>query len=121
MTGEIKSYRDLKVWQKSIDLVKEVYALTRKFPKQETFGLTNQIQRSAISIPSNIAEGQARQHASEFRQFLYIALGSAAELDTQMVIAYELQYMTEPQMRDIEMRIIEIRKMIFGLLARLPH
>ena len=82
MAGEIKSHRDLFVWQKSIELVKEIYALTRKFPKSETFGLANQMQRAAVSIPSNIAEGHTRQHTGEFRQFLFTALGSAAELDT---------------------------------------
>lgn len=119
MTGEVRSYRDLKVWLKGIELVKEVYALTRKFPKIETYGLADQLQRSAVSIPSNIAEGQGRQHTGEFRQFLHMALGSAAELDTQTIIALELGYISQAEALGIERRIVEIRKMIYGLINHL--
>ena len=121
MAGEIKSHRDLKIWQKGIELVKIVYLLTRKFPKSETFGLANQMQRSAVSIPSNIAEGQARQHTGEYRQFLYTALGSAAELDTQTVIACELGYIDKEESTKIEESIGEIRRMTYTLISRLPH
>jgi four helix bundle protein len=120
MAGEIKSHRDLIVWQKSFALVKAIYGLTRKFPKSETFGLANQMQRAAVSIPSNIAEGHTRQHTGEFRQFLFTALGSAAELDTQIIIAAELGYITEQEAKDIEQRIIEIRKMTYSLINHLP-
>ena len=72
-----KSYRDLKVWRKGIDLVKEVYALTKKFPKHEIYGLADQMRRSSVSVPSNIAEGQGRQHTGEFRQFLHVEIGRA--------------------------------------------
>ncbi len=115
----IKSYRDLIIWQKGIALVKEVYKLTRKFPRAETFGLMSQLRRSAISVPSNIAEGQARQHTREFRQFLFTALGSLAELDTQLYIALELNYLNTEEIAGIDEKITEIRRMIRGLLARL--
>jgi four helix bundle protein len=121
MTTEIKSYRDLKIWQKGIQLVKVVCVLTRKFPKSETFGLASQMQRSAVSIPSNIAEGHARQHTGEYRQFLYVALGSAAELDTQMVIASELGYITKEELSRVEIDIVEIRRMIYALISHLSH
>ena len=120
MASEVRSYRDLKVWQKGIDLAKAVYALTRKFPKYETYGLADQLRRSSVSVPSNIAEGQARQHTAEFRQFLHTALGSAAEVDTQVMIAFELGYITEQDAKDIEQRIIEIRRMTYALIAHLP-
>ena len=118
--GKVRSYRDLTVWQKGIGLVKEVYRLTHKFPKHETFALANQLQRSVVSIPSNIAEGQARQHTGEFRQFLYTALGSAAEVDTQVIIAHELGYIAETEANDIEARVIEVKKMLYTLISRLP-
>lgn len=121
MTTEIKSYRDLKIWQKSIELVKTIYVLTRRFPKYETFGLASQMQRSAVSIPSNIAEGHARQHTGEYRHFLYIALGSAAELDTQTVIAYELGYITQEELTKVTEDIAEIRRMTYALISRLPN
>ncbi len=118
--SEIKSYRDLKVWRKGIDLAKTVYALTQKFPKYEMYGLADQLRRSAVSVPSNIAEGQARQHTGEFRQFLHMALGSAAEVDTQVVLAFELGYITEKEADEIQERIVEIRKMTYALIAHLP-
>ncbi len=116
-----KSYRDLKVWRKGIDLVKEVYTIAGKFPKHEIFGLADQMRRSSVSVPSNIAEGQGRQHTGEFKQFLHIALGSAAEVDTQTVIAFELGYITKDESERIEAMILEIRKMIYGLIAHLPQ
>lgn len=119
MAGEIKSYRDLKIWQKGIELVKQVYALTLKFPPHEKYALADQLRRSAVSVPSNIAEGQARQHTGEFRQFLYMAIGSAAEVDTQIVIAFELGYIAEQEMKQIENLITEIRKMSYSLISRL--
>ncbi len=119
MTTGVRSYRDLKIWQKGIELAKMVYALTRKFPKYETYGLADQLRRSAVSVPSNIAEGQARQHTGEFRQFLYMALGSLAEVDTQIVIALEMGYITDEEASAIQSLIIELQKMIHALIARL--
>ena len=119
MTTGVRSYRDLKVWQKGIELSKIAYALTRKFPKYETYGLADQLRRSAVSVPSNIAEGQARQHTGEFRQFLHIALGSLAEVDTQIVIALEMGYITAEDASAIQGLIVELQKMMHALIARL--
>jgi four helix bundle protein len=113
----MKSYRELKVWQKGIELVKLVYSLTDNFPKKEMYGLANQLQRAAVSIPSNIAEGQARKGDKEFSRYLHIALGSLAELDTQVEIACQLEYIEDAaQINEI---IIELRKMLNGLINRL--
>jgi four helix bundle protein len=116
---KIKSYRELLIWQKGIALVKEIYILTRKLPKMEKFTLVDQMHRSAISIPSNIAEGQARQHPKEFRQFLFMALGSLAELDTHLVVAKELEYLSENDLKNINEKITELRRMTRGLLSKL--
>jgi len=116
---KVKSYRDLLIWQKGIALVKDIYEITKKFPKYERFILINQILRAAISIPSNIAEGQARQYSKEFRQFLYMALGSLAELDTQLTIAVELKYITDENLNGIGEKIVELRRMIMGILSKL--
>ena len=88
----MKSYRDLIVWQESIKLVKSVYVISQEFPKEEIFSLTNQLRRAVVSIPSNIAEGQRRRTSKDFLQFVQIAFGSAAEVDTQIEIAYQLGY-----------------------------
>jgi four helix bundle protein len=120
MSNKVKDYRDLIIWQKGIELVKNVYNLTSEFPQEEKFGLVNQLRRSAVSVPSNIAEGQARQHTKEFRQFLYMALGSLAEVDTQLIISKELSYISENDLADPAAQIIEMRKMIYTLVSRLP-
>jgi four helix bundle protein len=95
MTGveKSRSYRDLEVWKRSIALVKDIYEATAQFPPAENFGLVQQIRRAAVSIPSNIAEGQFRNYTKEFKQFLSIALGSAAELETQLIIAHRVNYL----------------------------
>jgi len=87
---KVKNYRDLLVWKQGIELVKLIYKITQQFPKEEIYGLTSQIRRSAVSIPSNIAEGHARDSLKEYIQFLSVAAGSLAELQTQLVIAKEL-------------------------------
>ena len=113
---KMKTHKDLDVWNKSVSLVTLVYEVTKSFPKDEIYGLTNQIRRSAVSIPSNIAEGSARQGNKEFAQFLYISLGSLSELETQLIIADNLKYIptsvSEPIMNDL----IDIRKMLIGLI-----
>ena len=91
----VMTHRDLDVWKNGIELVKKIYILTKDSPKEEIYTLTSQIRRSAISIPSNIAEGAARNSKKEFIQFLYIALGSAAELETQLNVAKELGYIKD--------------------------
>ena len=121
MGTEVRSYRDLKVWQRGIELVKQVYALTRSFPQFENYGLADQLRRSAVSVPSNIAEGQARQHTGEFRHFLHMALGSAAAVDTQIIIAQQLGYISEEEAANVDACITEIRKMCHSLIAHLPR
>ncbi len=119
MEREIKSFRDLIIWQRGINLVKDVYKETGNFPKEELYGLTNQIRRSAISIPSNIAEGHIRQHRAEFRQFLNIALGSLAELETQIIIARELNYISNEKSESLIDQMRSLGKMIRGLTKKL--
>ena len=116
-----KSYRDLLVWQQGIVLVKEVYTLTKQFPKDEIYGLMSQIRRSAVSVPSNIAEGQARNSDNEFRRFLLIALGSLAELDTQIEISSLLGYLEESDTTQVQEKVIELRRMLFGLINSLSQ
>lgn len=120
MTQTVRSYKELKIWQKGINIVKLVYAITKHFPKSETYGLSSQMQRAAVSIPSNIAEGQTRQHTGEFRQFLYTSLGSAAELDTQLIVAVELGYVDSKTAQPIFNLLLEIRKMTYALIKKLP-
>jgi four helix bundle protein len=91
----MRTYKDLDVWKNEVELVKKIYTTTLDFPKEEMYGLTSQIRRSDISIPSNIAEGSARNGTKEFIQFLYIALGSAAELETQLIISKDLGYLKD--------------------------
>jgi four helix bundle protein len=114
-----RSYRDLNVWQLSIELVKGVYRVTQKFPAAEIYALTSQIRRAAISIPSNIAEGQGRASSKEFRQFLGIAMGSMAELETQLIIATEIDYMTSIELDRFQSSIDTIRKMTKSLAKNL--
>ncbi len=114
--GEIRTHKDLDVWKEAMNLVKEVYLVAENFPKEETYGLVSQIKRSAISIPSNIAEGAARSSRKEFIQFLYIALGSLAELETQLLLGQELGFIKVAQLDD---RIERQRRLILGLLKYL--
>jgi len=114
-----KSFRDLVVWQKAIDLVDEIYLQTGTFPTEENFGLKSQIRRSAVSIPSNIAEGQGRGTPKEFMRFLNIVLGSLAELDTQIEIALRQKMIGMDEGKLIIEQIIEIRKMTYGLINNL--
>jgi four helix bundle protein len=86
----LKSYKELKVWQKSIELVKEIYRITNGFPRNEIYGLVIQMRRAAVSIPSNIAEGYSRKNLKEYLQFLRVAYSSSAELETQLIIAKDL-------------------------------
>ncbi|MFH1233175.1 MAG: four helix bundle protein [Patescibacteria group bacterium] len=117
MNEEIKSYRDLIVWQKSIGLVVEIYQITKHFPKEELYGLTIQIRRCAISIPSNISEGRGRGTRKDFAQFLRIALGSANELQTQIEIAKRLNYIQEN--KKTNELLIEIIKMLNSMINKL--
>jgi len=109
------NFKKLNVWQKGRDLVKKIYLSTKKFPKEELYGLTSQIRRAAVSIPSNIAEGAGRNSEKEFSRFLDIANGSAFELETQIILSFDLEYITETEMNSILNLIEEIQKMIYGL------
>ena len=119
MAGKIRTYRDLDIWKAGIQLVKDIYKLTEKFPKQEMYGLVSQMRRSAISIPSNVAEGFRRYHNNEYKQFLYISLGSCAELETQITIAKELKYIQEDKEAVLLERLDHICRMISNLLKKL--
>lgn len=118
LTGA-RSYRDLIVWQKAIKLVKIVYRLSAMFPIEERYGLVSQIRRAAVSVPSNIAEGQARKSTGEFLQFLSHAEGSLAEVDTQLVIAIELGFATQEGVSEAVALIDECQRMLRTLRARL--
>ena len=113
MSG-IKTHKDLDIWQLAIQLVKHCYKLTKKFPKDEIYGLTLQIRRSAVSIPSNISEGAARSSKKELVHFLYYSLGSLAELETQIIIAAELRYLIESD--DIFEGIEKIRRKLLNFI-----
>ena len=113
------SYRDLIIWQKGMALAKVLYGATRNFPKEEQFGLVSQIRRAVVSIPSNIAEGQARKSKKEFIHFLYIAKGSLAELDTQCTLSCDLGYTTEDDYHAILENIAELQRMIYATIRSL--
>ncbi len=112
----MNNHKDLEVWKKSIDLVKDIYKTTQSFPKEEIYGLTNQIRRASVSISSNIAEGAARHHKNEFKQFLYISLGSLSELETQLIISKEINFINAEKFDYLENYLIMIRKMLLGLI-----
>ena len=111
---KVNTHHDLDVWKRSISYVTKIYELTETFPSEERFGLISQIRRSAISIPSNVAEGAARRSDKEFLQFLYISLGSVAELETQLIISNNLKFMESWDQLLSELN--EIKKIIVGLI-----
>ena len=110
-----RSYKDLDVWKLAVDFVKDVYDVTGKFPTAEIYGLTSQIRKAAVSIPSNIAEGQWRNSAKEFRQYLAVSLGSLAELETQLIIAEKINYINSGDLAPFLNSLDIIRKMIKSL------
>jgi four helix bundle protein len=117
----VQSYRDLIVWQKSIELVLEIYRATRGFPKTETYGLVSQLRRAAVSVPSNIAEGHARLSTGEFKQFLGHARGSLMEIETQILISRKLGHIDSVQSTILFNRAAEIGKVLNGLLSSLDR
>jgi four helix bundle protein len=119
MDAKIKDYKDLLVWQKSLLLAKQIYVLTKHFPSEEKFGLVSQMRRASVSVPSNIAEGQARNTTGEFVQFISHAEGSLAELDTQIRLSQDLEFCTSSQSGDILTRILELQKMLNSLRTKL--
>ena len=117
----VHNHRELIVWQKAMNLVELVYQATKQFPKEELYGLTSQLRRSAVSIPSNIAEGQARKSTAEFLRFLSIANGSRAEMETQILLAQRLNYVTKDTAQEILIFSEEISKMLYGLMRSLKR
>ena len=118
MGTSVKTFRDLKIWQQGIAIVKDIYQLSRRFPKEEMYGLTSQMRRAAISIPSNVAEGFKRNSEKEYRKFLFVALGSAAELETQVIISNELNYIGNSELARVCTKLDSLSKMIYRLISR---
>ena len=114
--NDLLSYRDLDVWKQSRLLVKNVYALSKKFPRDEQFGLTNQIRRAAVSIPSNIAEGCGRNHFKDSIQFFFISRGSLYEVETQLTVAHDLEFISEPELNIILEHVTRCKKLINGFI-----
>jgi four helix bundle protein len=115
---KIKNYKDLLVWQKGMDLAEAIYRLTESLPVCEQWGLTAQMRRAAISIPSNIAEGYGRQSTGHYKQFLSIARGSLLELETQVYLCIRLGYFRESEAEDILYRSLELNKMLSSLIRK---
>ena len=112
------NFQELKIWQKSMDIAEQTYRVTTKFPKEEKYGLTSQVRRSAISVPSNIAEGAGRNTDGEFKNFLGIANGSSNELFTQLVLSHRLELVSENTVKPILNELIEIQKMNYTLINK---
>ncbi|HEV2729836.1 MAG TPA: four helix bundle protein [Terriglobales bacterium] len=112
-----QSYKDLLAWQKAMNLVMEIYGATKSFPREELYGLTSQLRRAAISVPSNIAEGQARFSHREFRQFLSHARGSLVEIETQLLIAQSIQYLKPDEAKRLLDSSAELGRILNGLIA----
>jgi four helix bundle protein len=110
------NYKELKVWQKARELVKFIYGLTKKYPKEEIYALTSQVRRAAVSIPSNIAEGAGHSSKKEFSRYLGIAYASSCELDTQIILSYDLDFINQDELSNSGNYIEELQKMLSGLL-----
>ena len=115
----IASFKDLHVWQEGIELVKEVYVLCSKLPKEELYSLAAQMKRAALSVSSNVAEGHSRGHRAEYRQFVFVAIGSLAELETQIIMAEELQFLHGEDTASALLRIHRLRGMLITLARKL--
>jgi len=115
----VRSYKDLLVWQRSVQLALAIYRLTAAFPAEERYGLTSQLRRAGVSVPSNIAEGYGRGTRKEYKQFLAIARGSTLEVQTQLTIARELEFCQRDQMANAESLSEEVSKMLYSLVGKL--
>lgn len=115
----LKSYKDLKTWQKSYELCLEVYKITKGFPKEEIYGLTSQIRRAAVSVPCNIAEGYGRKTTPEYIRSLYIAYGSTCELETQILLSGDLGYIGTEKLEEVRDEVGEVERMLKGLMKSL--
>jgi four helix bundle protein len=116
---KVKNYQELIVWQKAMDIVEDVYKVSRSFPREEIYALTSQIRRAAVSIPSNIAEGQGRRTTADFLRHLSIAYGSLREVETQTIIARRLKYIAQSQLDEIMNRAGEVGRLLNGLMNSL--
>ena len=116
---KIKSFKDLNIWKRGVDLVIDLYEATKSFPKEEIYGLTSQLRKAAVSIPSNIAEGFSRSGSGEYKQFLRYCLGSCAELTTQLIIASRLGYLKDGKGEALLNEVEEISKMTMALIKKL--
>ncbi len=121
MHTKVSSYRDLIVWQKAMDLCGKVYLVTQDYPKIEIYGLTSQSRRCSVSIPSNIAEGYQRGHKAEYIQFLCIAFGSGAELETQLLIALRVGYLKQEKFNELNTILSEVMKMLNSMINKLKN
>ncbi len=115
------NFKSLLVWQKSVSLVTDIYQLTEGFPKNEIFGLTSQLRRASVSIPSNISEGHSRRSTLDYIQFLKISRGSVAELETQLLISKNLKFITEEKYIEVDAKIVEISKMLNALISSISQ
>ena len=115
----LKSYKDLKVWQKAYRLCLDIYRITREFPKEERYGLTSQIRRSAVSVPSNIAEGYGRRTTADYVRSLYIAYGSNCELETQMLLSGDLEYVEDGILQGVMSEVQDVERMLKALIKSL--
>ena len=117
----MQNFRELKVWQRSHQLVLELYRVTSNFPKSEVYGLTSQLRRAAASVPMNIVEGCGRGSNAELGRFLWIAMGSAAEVEYQCLLAHDLKFMTEVEFAKMSSEIVEIRRMLNALIHKVAQ
>jgi four helix bundle protein len=120
-TRTLKSYKDLKVWQRSYQLCLEIYKITKGFPDEEKYGLTSQLRRAAVSVPSNISEGYGRKTTPEYIQFLYIAYGSVCEIETQILLSGDLGYISNGKLAMLKEGIREIERMLKALIRSLEN
>ena len=116
---KVKNYRELIAWQRAMDLVEEVYRVSKSFPREEIYGLTSQIRRAAVSVPSNIAEGQGRRTTGDFLRHLSIAYGSLREVETQILISVRLQYLSQSNTDNLMQRAGEVGRLLNGLMTSL--
>ena len=121
MGDSIKTFRDLKIWQKGMELCKLIYNLTKEFPDDEKFGLISQMRRGSVSIPSNIAEGYGRRSTQDYIRFLQITMGSIYELQTQLELSYEFNYLSENGYHKVNDLLMEIERMLSSLILKLRN
>jgi len=121
LSENLKSYKDLKVWQRAYQLCLEIYKITKGFPDEEKYGLTSQLRRAAVSVPSNISEGYGRKTTPEYIQFLYIAYGSICEIETQTLLSGDLGYITTRKLEMLNEGIREVERMLKALIRSLEN